>query len=153
MPTGCHINLLVCSGALANFAPGDEALGLIPALLYSGAASTVSTLWLTRDADAAAFGRAFFRELGAECKRLGFGQDPEAERGSELDVNEEGKWINLAKVVQRAVVSLDDESQTVPLMNWAGFVLHGFWTVWVGNKDGRMFCQTVRGMEILTQEQ
>src|SRR5262249_42627441 len=59
---GAHLNLLVCGGALTYVDRGDEVLGLIPALLYSGAASVVSTLWRTLDRYAATFGRAFFTE-------------------------------------------------------------------------------------------
>jgi CHAT domain-containing protein len=37
--------LSVCDGALYRFGPGDEPLGLVPALLVAGASNVVGTLW------------------------------------------------------------------------------------------------------------
>jgi CHAT domain-containing protein len=41
--------LSVCDGGLYRYGPGDEPLGLVPALLVAGAANVVSTLWQLDD--------------------------------------------------------------------------------------------------------
>lgn len=135
---GTHLNLLVCSGAAALITSGDEPFGLIPALLYSGAASTVSTMWAMDDGYAANFGEAFFRALGKECRKLGFGASTAAKG------KERGGWVNIAKVVQSAIRSLDKYGST-SLAVWAGFVMHGFWMMWVGADDARRFCAKLPG--------
>ncbi|KAH7111195.1 CHAT domain-containing protein [Dactylonectria macrodidyma] len=133
---GTHLNLLVCSGAATLMTSGDEPFGLIPALVYSGAASTVSTLWPMDDGYAAQFSKAFFIALGKECRKLGF-------RGSTAGTGKErGRWVNIAKVVQRTIKSLD-KGGSASLDVWSGFVMHGFWMMWVGVDEGRRFCAKV----------
>ncbi|KAF2469213.1 uncharacterized protein BDR25DRAFT_394540 [Lindgomyces ingoldianus] len=104
---GSHINVIACSGALTDVKAGDEVMGLVPALLYSGASSVVSTLWPIYDKVGAKFSRAFFERF--------------------VEQQEEGtKWVNVAKAVQRGVLELDPK-QIEGLLTWAPFVLNGFW--------------------------
>jgi CHAT domain-containing protein len=46
---GTHVNLIGCQGGLLQVKMGDEVMGLVPTLLYSGASSTISTLWSIAD--------------------------------------------------------------------------------------------------------
>lgn len=39
-----HINVIACKGGVIEVQQGDEVMGLVPALLYCGASSTISTL-------------------------------------------------------------------------------------------------------------
>ena len=129
---GSHLNLLVCSGALTQLNRGDDPFGLVPALLYSGAASTVSTLWNMRDAYAAAFGQEFYTAFAKECRAS------DAEASMATAGNGRGKWINVARVMQRAVKKLD-KCESEALEMWSGFVMHGFWMMWVGAEDLKRF--------------
>ncbi|OAG01113.1 uncharacterized protein CC84DRAFT_1229856 [Paraphaeosphaeria sporulosa] len=104
---GAHLNVIACSGAMTETKPGDEVMGLVPAFLYSGASSVVSTLWPTHDAVGAAFSRAFFENF-EEQRRQGT------------------KWVNMARAVQEGVMELDPD-QNAGLLVWASVVLNGFW--------------------------
>lgn len=128
VPLGSHFNLLACEGGLSAITPGDEAFGLIPALLYAGATSVVSTLWKIPDEHAAEFGKQFFAELSMECKELGVEQAGSWE--------ENGKWVNLAGVFQRAIIKMGD-NEGKPMGVWGPFILHGYWRMWI-RKDLRM---------------
>lgn len=44
------IVLSICNGSLYRFGPGDEPFGIIPALITSGAANIIGTLWPLEDA-------------------------------------------------------------------------------------------------------
>jgi CHAT domain-containing protein len=41
---GTQVNLIGCQGGLLQVKMGDEVMGLVPTLLYSGASSAISTL-------------------------------------------------------------------------------------------------------------
>ncbi|KAF2183986.1 hypothetical protein K469DRAFT_689723 [Zopfia rhizophila CBS 207.26] len=129
---GSHFNLLACEGGLSVVAPGDEVFGLVAALLYSGATSAISTLWKIPDEDAAIFGRAFFEALRNECKKLGF---REAEAWEH-----EGKWVDLAVLVQEAVRTMD-RNDSLPMGIWGPFVMHGYWRMWVRKGQGLRLCR------------
>lgn len=108
---GAHLNVIACSGAMTDTKPGDEVMGLVPALLYSGASSVVSTLWPTHDAVGASFSRAFFEDFMEQRRVCG----------------EEGtKWVNMARAVQEGVMELDPD-QNAGLLVWASVVLNGYW--------------------------
>jgi hypothetical protein len=104
---GAHLNVIACSGAMTDVKAGDEVMGLIPALLYSGASSVVSTLWPTHDAVGAAFSEAFFENFVVQR-------------------NEGTKWVNMARAVQKGVMELDPH-QNAELLTWASIVLNGYW--------------------------
>lgn len=124
---GVHINLIACSGGLTDVKVGDEVMGLVPAFLYSGAGSTVSTLWPIPDAAGANFSRGFFGAFVEQVKKL----REEKGRG---ESGEKVLWVDMAMAFREAVMGLD-EDQTLGLLTWAGFVMHGFWMFCVDGKD------------------
>ncbi|KAF2653632.1 hypothetical protein K491DRAFT_759564 [Lophiostoma macrostomum CBS 122681] len=105
---GSHLNVIACSGALTEVKAGDEVMGLVPALLYSGASSVVSTLWPIYDPVGAQFSKMFFESFVEQQREEG------------------ARWVNVAKAVQHGVMSLDPK-QNEALDKWAPFVLNGFW--------------------------
>lgn len=114
--------------------PGDEVMGLIPALLYSGASSTVSTLWSIRDKDGAEFAGGFFDEFFGQCEAMGERKD--GGLGEEVRGVGVGCVVDVAKAVSAAVRKMDD-GENRPLYDWAGFVLHGFWRYLLSGEDVR----------------
>ncbi|KAJ4354321.1 uncharacterized protein N0V89_006056 [Didymosphaeria variabile] len=105
---GAHLNVIACSGAMTVTKAGDEVMGLVPAMLYSGASSVVSTLWPTHDGVGALFSRMFFDNFVEQ-----------RDRGST-------KWVNMARAVQEGVMELDPD-QKDGLLTWASIVLNGYW--------------------------
>jgi CHAT domain-containing protein len=131
-PPSTHVNMIACQGGVTDVKLGDEVMGLVPALLYSGASSTISTLWSIADGDGAMFANAFFDSFFQQCAKHKVripgvagqpGTNDEVLRSSE---SSSVGFVNLAKAVRAAVIKLD-EGYTQPLYTWAGFVLHGFW--------------------------
>ncbi|KAF2105079.1 hypothetical protein NA57DRAFT_71274 [Rhizodiscina lignyota] len=134
---GGHVNLIACSAGSIDNQAGDEPMGLVPAILYSGASSTVSTLWPIEDDVGDRFSRSFFDSFIRQAKKNDQGAlrsirelaqalpeiDREYRRG---EIERSVRWIDIAEAVQLAVLSLDPQ-QTEPLLSWAGFILHGFW--------------------------
>ncbi|KAF2679725.1 hypothetical protein K458DRAFT_490373 [Lentithecium fluviatile CBS 122367] len=127
---GTHVNMIACQGGVTEVKLGDEVMGLVPALLHSGATSVVSTLWSIRDPDGAQFARLFFESFLQQCE--GERADPlEALNrlrgalpgGTETD---SASFVDVALALQYAVKSMDPHGRA-PLLGWAGFVLHGFW--------------------------
>ncbi len=59
--------LAACEGGLNDLGPGDEPLGVVPALLGAGVAGVLAALWNVRDDAARAFMTAFYEalEMGA----------------------------------------------------------------------------------------
>jgi len=119
---GTHVSLIACSGGRARVGNGDEVMGLVPALLHSGASSTVSTLWSIPDTIGAKFTDAFYKEFCEQRNGLLGG----------------GGFINLAKVFQSAVKELalcemreSDAADLEPMLHWTSFVVHGFWDFFV----------------------
>lgn len=115
---GTHVSLIACSGGRAKVGDGDEVMGLVPALLHSGASSTVSTLWSIPDTTGAGFTERFCVGLLEQRERLGGGDG----------------FVNLARGFQGAVreLALHEEGESVargvePMMHWTSFVMHGFW--------------------------
>ncbi|KAF8247121.1 hypothetical protein K440DRAFT_661607 [Wilcoxina mikolae CBS 423.85] len=102
-PAGSHITLVACDGAQFHIGPGDELLGIVPALLCAGASSVISTLWKTADKVGATFTNGFYEAFEAD-----------------------GGMVDVARAFQRVVISMD-EGEREPLYRWAGFVLHGYW--------------------------
>lgn len=122
---GSHINLITCSGGLTEVQPGDEVMGLVPALLYAGASSTVSTLWPIPDGIGAKFATAFFDCFAKQQDAALFSSATASDfviSGEEV----RSESVDLAIAVQHAVKHLDPD-QSEPLLYWAGFVLHGYW--------------------------
>lgn len=110
---GTHVNMIACQGGLTQVKPGDEVMGLVPALLYSGATSMVSTLWSIADGDGAEFSDLFFQSFLQQC------MEPNIKEGNAY-------FVDVAVALQEAVRELE-AYDFKPLYSWAGFALHGFW--------------------------
>ena len=107
--SGCHATLLACGSGISITLPSNDVLGLVPAFLYAGASSTVSTLWPFDDEDASAFEEEFYRDF---------------------EVSKAGR-VDLARALQRAVLAIRDVRPE--LYAWGGFVLNGWWILdWPG---------------------
>ena len=103
-----HATLLGCGSGMTktSFISG-EVIGLVPAFLYSGAGSTVSTLWPFDDRDAALYTHFFYEDIDGILK------EGRNER------------VNLARANQAAVLRIMDTKPE--LYHWAPFILNGFW--------------------------
>ncbi|KAI0134494.1 CHAT domain-containing protein [Xylariales sp. AK1849] len=142
VPPSTHVNMIACQGGVTDVKLGDEVMGLVPALLYSGASSTISTLWSIADGDGAMFAKYFFDSFLQQCAGQNVGGIPgvagQPETNGEESKSGENRsvgFVDLAKATRVAVTKLDDEGQTLPLYKWAGFVLHGFWQFPLLGKD------------------
>ncbi|KAL8663598.1 MAG: hypothetical protein Q9202_003786 [Teloschistes flavicans] len=98
---GHHVTLLGCGTGMSKTSLSNDVLGLVPAFLYSGASSTVSTLWPFDDKDAATYTRVFYKDF------------------------EKGGVVDLAKANQRAVLAIMEK--TPALYHWGSFVVNGYW--------------------------
>ena len=107
LPSSYHATLLGCGSGMSRTTLSNDVLGLVPAFLYSGASSTVSTLWPFDDNDAAMYTRHFYEEVD---KLLKSGQ-----KGV----------VDLAKANQKAILTIMNKKP--PLYHWAPFVLNGYW--------------------------
>ncbi|KAF1957694.1 hypothetical protein CC80DRAFT_469598 [Byssothecium circinans] len=105
---GSHFNVIACASALTDVKAGDEVMGLVPALLYSGASSVVSTLWPIYDDVGARFSEVFFDNVVEQRQKEGT------------------HWVNVARAVQEGTKALDPD-QNDGLLTWAPFVLNGYW--------------------------
>ncbi|PQE27902.1 tetratricopeptide repeat protein [Rutstroemia sp. NJR-2017a BBW] len=140
---GTHVNMISCEAALTDVQMGDDVMGLVPALQYSGGTSIITTLWKIRDGDGARFSRGFFEGFREQCREQSAG-----DRGF---LQRLGRWfagagagagknmsVDLAVAVQRAVLDMDPFGAE-PLGRAAGFVMCGFWGFGVGDGEGMGF--------------
>ena len=132
LPPSTHVNMIACQGGVADVQLGDEVMGLVPALLYAGASSTVSTLWSIDDADGAEFSRHFFDSFLRQCrkKKKKSKSSPSTPSGvSETEISTSSSnlgFVDIARAVRAAAMKMD-ATLDEPLYRWAAFVLHGFW--------------------------
>ncbi|KAG8525556.1 uncharacterized protein KY384_009200 [Bacidia gigantensis] len=118
---GFHVTLLGCGSGMSKTGPTDDVIGLVPSLLYAGAASTVSTLWKFLDGDAASYSEAFYEDFfGGRAESGGVGTVGDGVRGEAGEV-----VVDLAKANQKAVLSIMRKRPA--LYHWASFVLNGYW--------------------------
>ncbi|MCJ1385804.1 hypothetical protein MMC17_008928 [Xylographa soralifera] len=130
-----HATILGCSSGVTVKTTSNEPLGLVPALMYNGAASVVSALWPIDDHDAALFADQFYSDFIHHHEDVRQGIVPESP-GSNEDIH--GKCINLALATQKAVLRiLDSQDGRTDLKHWAGFVLSGWWMLDVPEKTRR----------------
>jgi CHAT domain-containing protein len=104
---GAHVILISCASGLSYSASADEFLDLVPAFIYSGARSTVSTLWPINQLH------------GVEFSDLYFDNWIRRRKGSGV--------ADLAKCMQAAVLEMMNEYGEADLASWAAFVFHGYW--------------------------
>lgn len=95
------VTLSGCRTASNRWSEGDEALGLVPALLYAGAGSVLASHWSVGDGAAEALMRHFYGLL----------RDPAIR--------------SKAEALRQAVTRLRGEFPM--LIDWAAFCLHGDW--------------------------
>ena len=113
-PSSYHATLLGCGSGMSKTHVSSDVIGLVPAFLYSGAASTVSTLWSFADADAAMYAHYFYAEFRTLLR--------------------EGKnaRVDLARANQKAVLAI--MAKKPEMYHWAPFVLNGYWMMEVRGK-------------------
>lgn len=109
-----HATLLGCGSGMSKTHVSNDVIGLVPAFLYSGAASTVSTLWSFSDADAAMYAHYFYAEFRTLIR--------------------EGRnaRVDLARANQKAVLAIMNKKPE--MYHWAPFVLNGYWMMEVRGK-------------------
>lgn len=113
-----HATLLACgSGTSEKDRHTNDVIGLVSAFLYTGASSTVSTLWSFSDADAALFSHAFYEAFD---KPLALHRS-----GADARPSQEDQRVDLAKATQRAILAIMEIKPE--LYHWAPFVLNGYW--------------------------
>lgn len=82
---GHHITLLGCSSGVTTSTGSNEPLGLVPALMHHGAASTISALWSIDDENAAAYSDAFYDGFSQSSRGPGRRADNnDIETGAEI---------------------------------------------------------------------
>src|SRR6201999_2490079 len=97
--------IVACASGVQYAAPGDDMLGIIPALFFAGARSTVSTLWPVNPQIAVNWTKHFIEEW----------------RGP-LD----GSQVDLALYARRASLALLGELGEENIGDWAAYVYHGW---------------------------
>ncbi|KAG9502322.1 hypothetical protein J7337_005149 [Fusarium musae] len=129
---GTHVNMIACQGGVVNVPLGDEVLGLVPALMCSGASSTVSTLWNIDDGHGSRFSKLFFDSFAKQSTTT----DDNTPKASSSRI------VNLAKAMQVAAEAMDcamdknmEKESLEPLYRWAGYVLHGCWQFPISEQD------------------
>ena len=143
---GCrafHATLLGCGSGASKTEVTNDVLGLVPAILHAGAASTVSSLWTFADKDAALYQEYFYEEFAREeddgeeapLERGVRGMEISQEESEEGRVGRKGFEWNLAVANQKAVLKIMEQKPA--LYHWAGFVLNGWWMMNVPGRPRR----------------
>jgi CHAT domain-containing protein len=110
---GVHFTVIACDSGTQDIAPGDEPLGIIPALLHAGATSVLGCQWPIDSRAGRTFSDAFYQELHGRLSDEG---------GNGV--------IYLAKALQSAVGRMrggELGAQYKQAYYWAPFPLHGLW--------------------------
>ncbi len=98
------VSLIACESGVNRINTGDELLGLIPALIYAGSRSVLSTLWRVNEDSSAEIAKLFYARL-----------------------YDSGNRENKAEALRQSILSLKkDERFSIPY-HWAGYILHGDW--------------------------
>ncbi|KAH8178995.1 CHAT domain-containing protein [Sarocladium implicatum] len=142
---GTHVNMIACQGGVMDVQLGDEVLGLVPAIMCSGASSTISTLWSISDLHGVRFENGFFgsflKQSAAKKRKQGAaGTDSASGTG-------DSRILNLAKAMQVAAKEMDEFTAT-PLYKWAGYVLHGCWQFPLVEEDVEALRNAVKSSSI-----
>lgn len=96
-----HVTLLACASGEQQFSFNDDPFGIVTAFLCAGATSVVGTLWPTDCRDARDFSDIFYEQIKGE----------------------ENSVINLAKVMQKTVLTLREDWCSDDPYHWAQFML------------------------------
>jgi CHAT domain-containing protein len=97
--------LVACESASQTISEGDEPLGLITGYLCAGAASVIGASWPIPSNAGRQFSKTFYREV----------------------LNSKSDFINLALMLQEAVLAIRDELSTSSTYHWGAFCLYGAW--------------------------
>ncbi|KAK0389305.1 hypothetical protein NLU13_2880 [Sarocladium strictum] len=137
---GTHVNMIACQGGVMDVRLGDEVMGLVPALMCSGASSTISTLWSIRDTHGVLFENGFFRSFLKQSASKKRKHKPGTDN-DDTSMPNGSRLLDLAKAMQQAAKEMD-EFTAAPLYKWAGYVLHGCWQFPLSQEDSESL-QTV----------
>jgi hypothetical protein len=129
---GTHINMIACQGGVMDVRLGDEVMGLVPALMCSGASSTISTLWSIKDTHGVKFEKVFFDSFLKQSSPKKRKNRPKTD--DDTSKPDGSLLVNLAKAMQLAAKEMD-EFTAAPLYKWAGYVLHGCWQFPLSDQD------------------
>ncbi|KAL8628236.1 hypothetical protein Q9189_006052 [Teloschistes chrysophthalmus] len=105
---GHHVTLFGCDSRMYKTSLSNDVLGLVPACLYSGASSTVSTPRPFDDKDAAMYTREFYKDFGKVAV------------------------IDLAKGNRRTMLAIMEKRPA--LYHWGSFVVIRYWMSKVGEE-------------------
>ncbi|KAL6697942.1 CHAT domain-containing protein [Trichoderma pleuroticola] len=111
---GVHFTIIACESAAQDLSPGDEPLGIIPALLHSGATSVLGCQWPIKSSAGRAFSEAFYDEV----------------RYMRSTTNDGNQAVNLAQALGITVGKMrrgELGSQYKQAYCWASFAVHGLW--------------------------
>ena len=113
-----HFTIIACDSGSQDVAPGDEPLGLIPALLYAGATSAVGTLWPVDSQTGRKFSEIFHRELKTQL---------DAQQGKPKPY-----FLDLASALRSTmrILRKSEDGTSVDTrrpLHWAPWVLQGCW--------------------------
>ncbi|KAF4332402.1 tetratricopeptide repeat [Fusarium beomiforme] len=112
---GVHFTIIACDSATQEIAPGDEPLGIIPALVYAGATSVLGCIWPIDSRAGRAFSDNFYKELA-----LGRG-----ECGGSGD-----EVVQLVQALRSTVLKMKKGHLGMEFRQpyyWASFALYGLW--------------------------
>jgi len=115
-----HVTLIACNSGTQDMAPGDEPLGIIPALLYAGATSVLGTLWPVDSRKARIFSELFYKEIARQLETKGDASKP--------------RIVDLAHAVRTTIRRMMDRGreETRQPIHWASYVLYGSWFILPG---------------------
>jgi hypothetical protein len=142
--TASLVTLLACGSAEQEIRTGDEPMGLLTALLCSGANSVVGTMWPVDPRTGVAFAEGFYKRLTRlftpeEANISGVRKGvPDGEAGEEGEGRSEEahrkrrrRLVDLAVVLQETVVELKRSRRvgfdTANVVDWGAFTLNGAW--------------------------
>ncbi|KAK4196600.1 CHAT domain-containing protein [Triangularia verruculosa] len=112
---GVHFTIIACDSGTQDIAPGDEPLGIIPALLYAGATSVLGCQWPIDSRAGRAFSETFYREIAAMQAKAAL---------------QKSSVVNLAAALSSTVGRMRRGELGADFKQayyWAPFVLHGLW--------------------------
>jgi CHAT domain-containing protein len=121
-----HFTIIACDSGTQKVAPGDEPLGLIPALLYAGAASVIGTLWPVDSATGRRFSEFFHHELKLQLDSHHRQQEEGGKKPRRIFLDLASALRNTVRKLRRPVDGLGVVDTRQPL-HWAPWILHGCW--------------------------
>ena len=110
---GVHFTIIACDSGTQDIAPGDEPLGIIPALLHAGATSVLGCQWPIDSRAGRAFSEAFYEELIRTSTQI---------------EDSSNNTIQIAKALRNTVERMSSGKLGVQYKQpyyWAPFALHG----------------------------